>query len=177
MTVLMRKSLMCLFTGGVLLFSGVVFAVDVQIKITGTVQIPPCRVNEGRVIEVDFGDIAVTDVANERNRRVKQIPVTCDNNQGDAWIKVTGSKLGSNDNILATNIQNFGIALYQGEGTSTKLILGDGQSNGQNTIGYRLTNVFTGSHFTFTAVPFKNGSNDLATGSFSASANMSISYF
>ncbi|MFO6428260.1 fimbrial protein [Escherichia coli] len=86
---------MCLFTGGVLLFSGVVFAVDVQIKITGTVQIPPCRVNEGRVIEVDFGDIAVTDVANERNRRVKQIPVTCDNNQGNAWIKVTVRNLGA----------------------------------------------------------------------------------
>ncbi|MFO6428149.1 fimbrial protein [Escherichia coli] len=149
-----------------------------RLKSRVQLEIPPCRVNEGRVIEVDFGDIAVTDVANERNRRVKQIPVTCDNNQGNAWIKVTGSEeLGAMIIYLATNIQNFGIALYQGEGTSTKLILGDGQSNGQNTIGYRLTNGFTGSHFTFTAVPFKNGSNDLATGSFSASANMSISYF
>ncbi len=41
---------------------------------------------------------------------------------------------GGQNNVLATNITHFGIALYQGKGMSTPLTLGNGSGN-----GYRVT--------------------------------------
>ncbi|MCS1308491.1 fimbrial protein, partial [Escherichia coli] len=121
-----------LMAAGLLLTSAQVLAVDVPIKITGTIQIPPCEVNEGREIVVDFKDVSVTDVANERNRRKVDVPFRCSYSQGTAYVKVTGTQLGSNTNVLKTNVDNFGIALYQGDGTATKLVLGDGKHNGMD---------------------------------------------
>ncbi|EAU2345834.1 fimbrial protein [Salmonella enterica subsp. enterica serovar Brandenburg] len=169
-----------LMTVGLLLVSAQALAMDVPIKITGTIQIPPCLVNEGRRIEVDFGDVSVIDVANKRNQQKVSIPVNCAYAQGHAYVKVTGTQLGSNTNVLATNVKNFGIALYQGEGVSTEMLLGNGQNNGKDSIGYRITTGFTGSNsgtFTFTVVPYKQGNDELTTGGFTASANMNISYF
>ncbi|EKR2566580.1 fimbrial protein, partial [Escherichia coli] len=155
-------------------------AVDVPIKITGTIQIPPCEVNEGREIVVDFKDVSVTDVANDRNRRKVDVPFRCSYSQGKAYVKVAGTQLGSNTNVLKTDVDNFGIALYQGEGTATKLVLGDGKHNGQDSIGYPIQSGLSGKEsgtFTFTAIPFKEGNKELTAGAFTASANMSISYF
>ncbi|EIE3257565.1 fimbrial protein, partial [Escherichia coli] len=166
---------------GLLLASAQVPAVDVPVKITGTILIPPCTVNDGKTIEVDFGDVSVTDVDNTRNQQKVTVPVKCSYAQGTAYVKVAGVQLGSNTNVLKTNVDNFGIALYQGVGTETKLVLGDGKHNGQDSIGYPIEKGLTGSGqengtFTFTAVPFKEGNGTLNAGKFEASANMSISY-
>lgn len=177
---LKRSRLAVLMAGGVLLTSTQALAVDVPIKITGTIHIPPCEVNEGREIVVDFKDVLVTDVANKNNRRKVDVPFKCSYSLGTAYVKVTGTQLGSNTNVLKTNIDNFGIALYQGEGTTTKLVLGDGKHNGQESVGYPITTGLSGKErgtFIFTALPFKEGNKEMAAGAFEASANMSISYF
>ncbi len=179
---LKRSGFAGLMAAGLLLVSAQVSAVDVQVKITGTILIPPCTVNDGKTIEVDFGDVSVTDVANDRNRRKVDVPFGCSYSQGKAYVKVAGTQLGSNTNVLKTDVDNFGIALYQGDGTATKLILGDGKNNGKEAIGYPIEKGLTGSGqgngtFTFTAVPFKEGNGTLNAGKFEASANMSISYF
>lgn len=109
---------------------------------------------------VEFGDVSVTDVANERNLRKVTVPVKCSYAQGTAYVKVTGTQLGGNTNVLKTDIDNFGIALYQGDGTATKLILGDGKHNGQDSIGYPIQTGLSGIEsgtFTFTAIPFSDG--------------------
>ncbi|WNN44046.1 MULTISPECIES: fimbrial protein [Winslowiella] len=163
-----------------LFLSGRTLAEDIPISITGEVYIPACQVNGGETIEVKFGDISVTDVANPKNYQKISVPITCDYPQGTAYVKVTGTQLGANTNVLATNVSNFGIALYQGEGTSTKLTLGGGTIYGSVSIGYPITNGLSGKEsgvFVFTAVPFKNGTGQLETKAFSASASMSISYF
>ncbi|EOC5745170.1 fimbrial protein, partial [Cronobacter sakazakii] len=119
-----------------LLLSSRTLAMDIPVEITGVIQVPPCQVNNGEIIEVNFGDISVTDVSNQRNRRKVTIPITCGYAQGTAYVKVTGTPMGSNKNVLMTNINNFGIALYQGDGTARNLILGEGTNNGNETIGY-----------------------------------------
>ncbi|EIR7746762.1 fimbrial protein [Salmonella enterica subsp. enterica serovar Infantis] len=178
--ILNKCRLIEIVTAGLLFVSVQSAAVDVPVKITGTILIPPCKVNKGEMIVVEFGDISVTDVANERNRRKVTIPVTCDYAQGRAYVKVTGSQLGSNTNVLATDVSNFGISLYQGDGTSTRLTLGDGTNTGQDYIGFPIQTGLSGKEsgtFTFTAIPFKEGSKELEAKAFRASANMSISYF
>lgn len=155
-------------------------AEDIPISITGEVFLTSCQVNNGKVIEVDFGDIPVTDVSNARNHKTLSIPVSCDYSQGTAYVKVIGAQLGSNTNVIASNITNFGIALYQGEGTSTKLVLGNGFGNTTTFIGYPITNGLSGTNtgvFVITAVPFKNGNDQLEAKAFSASASMSITYY
>ncbi|EFK3426778.1 fimbrial protein [Escherichia coli] len=177
---LKRSRLAGLMAAGLLLTSVQSLAVDVPIKITGTIQIPPCQVNDGKTIVVDFGDVSVADVANERNRRKVDVPFRCSYFQGTAYVKVIGSQLEGNDNVLATDVKNFGIALYQGDGTATKLVLGDGKHNGQDSIGYPIQTGLSGKEngtFTFTAIPFNEGNKELTAGVFTASANISISYF
>ncbi|CAD5542645.1 fimbrial protein [Escherichia coli] len=164
---------------GMLLLSYGVLAMDIPVEITGEIQVPPCQVNNGKIIEVKFGDVSVADVSNQRNRRKVIIPVTCGYAQGTAYVKVTGAPLGSNTNVLMTNINDFGIALYQGDGTTQKLILGEGRGDGNETIGYPIETGISGKEkgtFTFTAVPYKDGNSELKTGGFSAAANISIRY-
>ncbi|ENZ4546227.1 fimbrial protein, partial [Escherichia coli] len=104
--------------------------------------------------------VSAADVANDRNRRKVTVPVKCSYAQGTAYVKVTGSQLGSNTNVLKTDVDNFGIALYQGDGTTVKLVLGDGKHNGKDSIGYPIQTGLSGKEngtFTFTAIPFKEG--------------------
>lgn len=175
---LLRMSACLLLTGGVLLTGRVALA-DVTVNIIGEIVIPPCVVNNGNPIEVDFEDISIIDVSNARYEKILSVPVACTYYQGAAYVKVTGTMLSgaAGSNVLATNISNFGIALYQGSGTVTPLRLGDGATG----LGYAITNGLTGGgtaseNFTFTAKPYKQGSSVLGTGAFTASANMSISY-
>lgn len=161
-----------LMVSGLLLTSWQTSAVDIPITITGTVQIPSCQINNGGLIEVNFGNISVEDVTHNRNHRKINVPINCTNTQGTAYVKVIGTPLGSNSHVLATNINNFGIALYQGDSVSNKLILGEGAGS----IGYPINAGLSGNSFTFTAALFKNGGGELSAGSFKASATMSIRY-
>lgn len=165
---------------GLLFVSMHAMAVDAQVKVTGTILIPPCKVNEGEIISVKFEDVSVEDVTNERNRRTVTVPVKCSYTQGMPYIRVTGSRLGKQPNVLATNVKNFGIALYQGDSVSTNLILGSGNFNGMEYIGYPINSGLSGKEngkFTFTVMPYKESGENIEVGSFFASANMSISYF
>ncbi|EFH6364480.1 fimbrial protein, partial [Escherichia coli] len=72
---------------GMLLLSYRVLAMDIPVEITGEIQVPPCQVNNGKIIEVKFGDVSVADVSNQRNRRKVIIPVTCGYAQGTAYVK------------------------------------------------------------------------------------------
>lgn len=165
-----------------LLASLPVYAIDIPIKITGTIHIPPCVVNKGNKLDVDFGDISVTDVSNIRNHKKIDVPIECSYYQGDAYVKIIGNQLGSEQHILKTNIKNLGIALYQGNSTLTKLVLGGGKNTGNINLGYQITEGLAqkntqNSLFSFTAVPFKQGVGDLPTGNFNATMSLSISYF
>lgn len=156
-----------------LLLTSVAVLADVQINIRGNVYIPPCTINNGQNIVVDFGNINPEHVDNLRGEVTKTISISCPNKRGSPWIKVTGNAIGGQTNVLATNITSFGIALYQGKGTATRLILGDGSGN-----GYRLTTGLdaANSTFTFTSVPFRNGNGLLNVGDFRTSASMSLIY-
>lgn len=173
-----HKYLLCAFLTSIALFGGrQAQAIDIKVNVTGEIQIPPCQVNDDRVLEVDFGDISAVGLSDASNHRKVTVPLNCNYTQGNAYVKITGARLGRNTNVLATNLNNFGIALYQGDGVTTKLILGDGQNNGQDAIGFPITQGLVGNTFTFTAVPFQNDNSGLTAGAFNASASMSISYF
>ncbi|WP_176202985.1 hypothetical protein [Salmonella enterica] len=76
-----------------------------------------------------------------------------------------------------TNISNFGIALYQGDGMNTPVNIGNGTLSGSKYIGYPVTGGLIGTSsgtFTFKATPYKTDSTELSAGAFSIIAGMSI---
>lgn len=170
-----------LVTGAALMVSGgsqAAGTLGVTVTITGEVVVPPCTVNNNQTIEVDFGNIPVTDLGNAAFRQKKAVPVTCTYFQGTPYVKVAGTALtGAGNNVLVTNVTNFGIALYQGDGTGTPMVLGGGSGN----VGYPVTSGLgsagASNTFTFTAAPYKKpGAADLEAKAFTATASMSIIY-
>lgn len=160
-------------------------AVDVNIKITGEIFIPPCKINGNDTeIQVPFGKMSLYDVNGQNNAQTKTVTVSCDYYQGTPYVRIDGPVLqGAGDNVLQTtgvNPSALGIALYQGSDVNTAYPLRTGAGE-QGKYGYKITRGFTGQNsasgtFTFTAVPVKYGSVALAAGTFSATATMSISY-
>ncbi|WP_075182337.1 fimbrial protein [Pantoea sp. 1.19] len=155
---------------------------SVKIVITGMVLLPTCVVNNGQTIQIDFGDIPLTNLTASQYQKVITVPVSCQNRAGYPFLKVIGSALsGADSNVLATSMTNLGIALYQGQGVSTKLTLGNGLSFNGSYTGYLVTNGLvntndTSALFTFTAALYKLGTASLSGGAFSASASMAITY-
>ncbi|EAQ1076791.1 fimbrial protein [Salmonella enterica] len=166
-----------LLGGAWLLMSGNVGAAEVGVHITGTLTIPPCTINSGQVINVNFGNVLVTDLSNVSYHKKTTVSVACPYYKGTPWVKVNGTQLsGAGDNVLSTNISGFGIALYQGDGVSIPLHL-----NGVSPYGAQIISGFSGKGtangtFTFTAVPYKVGTDQLSGGDFSATASMTITY-
>ncbi len=160
-------------------------AVDVNIKITGEIYIPPCKINgNDAVIQVPFDKMSLYEVDGYKNAQTKTVTVSCDYYQGTPYIRIDGTVLsGAGDNVLKTtgvNSSTLGIALYQGEDVNTSYPLKTGAGE-QGKYGYKITRGLTGQNtasgtFTFTAVPWKLGTVTLNAGTFEATATMSISY-
>ncbi|TNV16820.1 fimbrial protein [Buttiauxella sp. B2] len=172
--------------GGLTLLSSPIRAEDIPIKITGTVQVPPCKINNNTDFNVPFGKISLQKVDGRNYAQPTTVEVSCEYFKGRPYIRLsggTGQLSGAPDNVLKTtgaNPETLGIALYQGDSvdTSSPLKIGAGE---QGQLGYEIKKGLSASNtqksqFTFTAVPYKLGSADLNAGTFSASITMSISY-
>ncbi|EDI9320728.1 fimbrial protein [Salmonella enterica subsp. enterica serovar Newport] len=163
-----------------LLISGPLHAENLTINVSGSIYIPPCTFNEGQNIEVDFGDMAIDRISDASVWKKKEVKFNCAFSEGTPYIRMTGVQLtGADSHVLRTSISHFGIALYQGEGASTPLRLGDGVSNGKDFIGYPITRGLSGAStgsFIFTAVPYIITDIIPEAGAFTASVSMNISY-
>ncbi|MGP3590260.1 fimbrial protein [Vagococcus sp. WN89Y] len=163
------------------LFLNQSFAGQIKVNITGSIYIPPCKVNNDSPIDMSFGKISLTQVDGQHFALTKTVNVMCVYHEGTPYIKVEGGVLqGAADNILVTqgvNAGKLGIALYQGEGIDPAHPLRIGA--GENGAGYKINKGFSdhgmvNGSFVFTAVPYKKA--ELTAGHFSASATMSIAY-
>jgi minor pilin subunit PapF len=176
------KAVVQMLLGGIFFFGlPSAYAVDVNIKITGEIYIHPCKVNNNTDFTVSFPPMSLYEVDGATNAVTTPLSLSCDYYQGTPYIRITGTTLsGAGDNVLQTNIEGLGIALYQGNGVNTAYPLRTGAGE-QGKYGYEITRGLDGQGtqngtFTFTAVPYKQGSGTLVAGNFSATATMSITY-
>ncbi|EES6429689.1 fimbrial protein [Escherichia coli] len=154
-----------------------VWAVDIPINITGSIIIPPCEINNGNAINVDFGNIRATELEKREYKKTVSFPVNCLYYQGDAYVKITGQTMDGKENVLATNINGLGIALYQGDGEVNHLKLGDGSSGyGYKDIGSLSDKNVANAIFTFTAKVYKNDNFSINEGEFNATALINVTY-
>ncbi|HFS2386073.1 TPA: fimbrial protein, partial [Escherichia coli] len=153
------------------------WAVDIPINITGSIIIPPCEINDGNAINVDFGNIRTTELEKHEYKKIVSFPVNCLYYQGDAYVKITGQTMDGKDNVLATNINGLGIALYQGDGEVNHLRLGDGSSGyGYKDIDALSDKNVANAIFTFTAKIYKNDNISINEGEFNATALINVMY-
>ncbi|TDN49464.1 minor pilin subunit PapF [Buttiauxella sp. JUb87] len=167
-----------------LLVSGGVQADDVQINITGEITIPPCVVNNGTPVNIDFGTIDATTVNGTTHSKTHAVPVTCTYYSTNvAKVKVTGNAMSTTlgtDNVLVTtgpNAGHLGVALYQGPAVdASKPLLLNGNGAGFDITDTGWTGNASSSQFIFTLVPYKEGVAQLLGGTFTATATLGITY-
>lgn len=69
-------------TGVVMFLSVPVRAIDVPIKITGTVYIPPCKIKNDTDFKVSFGKILLNKVDGRNYAKVTTVDVSCEYFEG-----------------------------------------------------------------------------------------------
>lgn len=90
----------------------------VYINITGNVIAPPpCLINDGKMIEVNFGEVMSTRIDGVRYKEPIHYTATCQKMPTNAMkVYVTGGATGFDSNALQTNITGLGVRiLYQGK--------------------------------------------------------------
>lgn len=79
---------------------------------------PPCRINDGNQVEVDFGQrVGINKVDGVNYRQVLNYQITCDSASGGNWalsLSLKGTASGFDKQALATNKKDeLGIRIYR----------------------------------------------------------------
>ncbi|EIY4689990.1 type 1 fimbrial protein [Escherichia coli] len=72
-------------------FVNSVRAVDVPVRIYGTIIIPPCEINSGEPVNVDFGNVQEEKINSRTYDKKIIVPVRCPYHQGDVSLTITGT--------------------------------------------------------------------------------------
>jgi type 1 fimbria pilin len=151
---------------GLLLCSTFTQASIVSVK--GNVILPPCTLNAGNPINVDFGDDVMTTKIDGKSYKVMPVnyQLQCDGDMGESsllQISIKGIKASFGDGLLVTDKNGLGVQFLNG---SNPLLLNTGlvkfDYNGQ------LPNI--------NAVLAKDPSATLTGGAFTATAVMYVDY-
>ncbi|EFA7708755.1 fimbrial protein, partial [Escherichia coli] len=135
-------------------FVNSVRAVDVPVRIYGTIIIPPCEINSGEPVNVDFGNVQEEKINSRTYDKKIIVPVRCPYHQGDVSLTITAASIIENADVVATDIEGLGILLYE-EGNNKPLSLNNAAtiSTGLRGKGEEY------SDFTFIASLYKYGKN------------------
>ena len=157
-------------------------ALATNMSFTGNLVIPNCTVTVNGGNPIAFGNIEIQNVDNQKGARQVTAALSCPYHVGTPYIKITGNALTgteSEENVLTTDKDWLGIALYQGSAVepTKKLKLGNGLAGNGYAITDGLANgTNTEQTFTFTSVPYSSDYTKLTPGNFSASATMEVIY-
>lgn len=83
------------------------------------IETPPCTINDGNQVEVDFGDrVGINKVDGENYRQQLNYQITCDKAPGGNWaltLSLSGSMSEFDNDALLTNKSGLGVRVYQGD--------------------------------------------------------------
>ncbi|MFJ3001248.1 fimbrial protein [Serratia liquefaciens] len=117
MQTMMNTLLLALVWGG----TGVALADgDVDMTFRGTlIEPPPCTINDGERVDVDFGErVGINKVDGVNYRQIMNYQITCDNAGSGSWaltLSLTGAAAGFDEQALQTNKTELGIRVYQND--------------------------------------------------------------
>lgn len=125
---------------------------------------PPCKVNAGRDIEVDFGQIGINKIDGVNFKKKIDYGVTCEIVQESRQLKlkVTGTAASFDAKLLNTTVTGLAIRLET--------------SPSQQIEVNKAIDVTLGNLPELYAIPIKNASAVLSEGDFTSSATLQVDY-
>lgn len=93
---------------------------DIDMTFRGTlIEPPPCTINDGNRVDVDFGErVGINKVDGVNYRQVMNYQIICDSAGSGSWaltLSLTGVAAGFDDQALQTNKTDLGIRIYQND--------------------------------------------------------------
>lgn len=126
---------------------------------------PPCTINDGNRIDVDFGErVGINKVNGVNYRQLMNYQITCDTSTPGNWaltLSLNGRVAGFDAEALVTNKENLGIRIYQNDVPFTP----------NSRLDIDLANPPR-----LEAVPVKNVGSTLTEGAFEAWATLQADY-
>ncbi|MGK9009927.1 fimbrial protein [Serratia marcescens] len=146
-----------------MLFGPSVQAVTKTIRVTVTIIVPPCVINNNNLIEVNFGnDVMTTRIDGNYKKQPVVYSVECKNAPNNAMkLQVQGTGADFDSKVLKTNKGGLGVALLR-NGTRQPI---------NSWVNFTYPNLPT-----LEAVPVKQAGASLSGGAFSAGATMKVEY-
>ncbi|CAI1707296.1 fimbrial protein [Serratia entomophila] len=128
---------------------------------------PPCEINGGQPIAIDFGDVGVNKVDGENYAQTFQIIYDCKGTSTDKILRYVGNATAFDPAAVQSNIPDFGIQLRHTslQGVTSPFAVG-------STLPIP---AYVGSS-TFIATPVKKASTELQDGAFTAGATLQLEY-
>ncbi|MDD9339846.1 MAG: fimbrial protein [Providencia heimbachae] len=148
----------------ILPFTSVAKDYETEVKIKGNLMTPPpCRIDDGKEIEVDFGNVSVKSIQGKDQKKAINYQIQCEENKNNwaMYLMLTGVKSSFDINGLNTGIDNLAIKFQLAD---QELELGK---------KYLINPTSPGVLW---AVLIKNGNSELQTGDFVANATMLVEY-
>lgn len=126
---------------------------------------PPCTINDGNQVEVDFGDrVGINKVDGVNYRQPLNYQITCDKAVGGTWVlmlSLSGGSAAFDNNALLTNKSGLGIRMYQ---------------DGKSFIPNSAVKINLASPPRLEVVPVKRAGATLTEGAFEAWATLRADY-
>ncbi|POW88416.1 pilus assembly protein [Serratia marcescens] len=145
-------------------YSTALAAGDMAFKGT-LIEPPPCTINDGNLVDVDFGDrVGINKVDGVSYRQPMNYQIKCGGGGSGSWaltLSLIGTAASFDNNALKTNKDDLGIRIYQNDKPFTP--------------GSTLS-VTLGSEPHLEAVPVKNSGATLTEGAFEALATLRADY-
>lgn len=128
---------------------------------------PPCEINGGQPIAIDFGDVGVNKVDGNNYAQTFRLAYDCKGANTDKVLRYVGNVTAFDPAAVQSNISDFGIQLRH-----TSL---EGITSAFN-VGSRLSVPASVSSSIFIATPVKKSNVNLREGAFTAGATLQLEY-
>ncbi|VEI15223.1 Minor fimbrial protein prsF precursor [Serratia plymuthica] len=160
----------CYVLGMLLALTGAVMAApqsNIDIMYSGTlIDAPPCTINGGEPVEIDFGEVGVNKVDGQNYAQTFTLTYKCEGTSTNKVLRYLGAATTFDTAAVQSNIPEFGIRLqHQKDGVITPFVVG-------STLAIPS---YLGAS-TFIATPVKNTGVELQEGAFTAAATLQLEY-
>lgn len=124
---------------------------------------PPCRIDDGKEIEVDFGNVSIKSIQGNDQKRQVNYQIQCEENKNNwaMYLTLNGIKSTFDINGLSTGVDNLAVKFQLAD---KELDLGKKYLINPSSPGI------------LWAVLIKNGNSELNTGDFIANATLLVEY-
>lgn len=160
-----RASNMLVLAGGMLLSPWLAAAENMAFHGT-LIEHPPCKINGGEPVEIDFGEVGVNKVDGQNYAQTFRIMYDCEGTSTDKMLRYLGTATAFDTAAVQSTIPEFGIQLrHQKDGAITPFAVGS----------VLAIPAYQGSS-QFIATPVKNAGAELQEGAFTAAATLQLEY-